>query len=451
MRKPRPMRPKTHKNPRTMTIEVIDIVLIVVALIFSAFFSGIETAFLSTSRLKIELKNAQNDRVGIMLSGFVKRTPRVLSTILVGNTLSLVLYGIATGNLLGDLFEQWGWLDSTRQPYAMMALQTGFATLLLLYVGEFFPKAFFRLRAEQIMFQPVTTGLLQGFLWLFKPLVTLVNACARVFLRSILRIHYKEEELVFSKDDLSLYLQQNLNMTPDDEDQPEIDEEMFTNAMAFNEVRVREFMVPRTELKAMSIESSIDELHAYFIEQGHSRILIYKDSLDEVVGFVHHSALFRRPKTIVEVMQPILLVPEMMAANLLLSEFSKHRKSIAVVVDEFGGTEGIVTIEDLVEVVFGEIEDEHDEPEEEELLAKQLDDHTWLFSTRHEVKDLNENWDLGLPEGEGEYSTLAGLIIHYLEAIPKIDDVVMIDHFRIVITDASGSKLNIVRVEVLPL
>jgi putative hemolysin len=441
------MRRKPINRPTTMAIEGLDIALIVTALVFSALFSGVETAFLSTSRLKIELKNAQRDRAGILLSGFVKQTPRVLSTILVGNTLSLILYGIAIGNLLGDLFQIWGWVDPQREPYSLLALQTGFATLLILYVGEFLPKAFFRLKAEQIMFQTFTTGLLQLFMWLFRPLVTTINACARVFLSTILRIRYKEEELVFSKDDLSVYLQQNLNSTSDDEDQPEIDEEMFTNAMSFNERLVREFMVPRTQLKAMSIDATVDELHAYFVAQGHSRILIYKDSLDEVLGFVHHSALFKRPKTIQEVLQPIMMVPEMMAANLLLSEFSKNRKSIAVVVDEFGGTEGIVTIEDMVEVVFGEIQDEHDEPEEEDLLAKQLDDHTWLLSARHEVRDLNEQWQLGLPEGEGEYSTLAGLIIHRLEAIPKMDDVVTIDDFRIVITDASGSRINIVRVE----
>ncbi len=435
-------------NPKSkMTTEIADIILVVVALLFSALFSGIETAFLSTSRLKIELKNAQNDRAGILLSGFVKQTPRVLSTILVGTTLALIMYGIAIGNLLGNLFEHWGWVDPKSEPYALLALQTGFATLLVLYIGEFFPKAFFRLKAEQIMFQTFTTGGLLFSIWLFRPLVTTMNASARFFLRTILRIRYKEEEIVFSKDDLSQYLQQNLNNTSEDEDQPEIDEEMFTNAMTFNERRVREFMVPRTQLKAVNIDSTVDELYTYFIEQGHSRILVYQDTIDQVVGFVHHSALFKRPKTIQEVLQPIMVVPEMMAANLLMSEFTKNRKSIAVVIDEFGGTEGIVTIEDVVEVVFGEIEDEHDEPEEEELLAKQLSADSWLFSARLEVRDVNEDWELGLPEGEGEYSTLAGLIIHYLEAIPAIDDVVEIGRFKIVITDASDSRLNIVRVE----
>jgi CBS domain containing-hemolysin-like protein len=206
-------------------------------------------------------------------------------------------------------------------------------------------------------------------------------------------------------------------------------------------------MVPRTELSAMQVDSSIDELLDYFVEQGHSRVIIYKDSLDEVLGFVHHSALFKRPKAIVDILQPVLMVPETMAANLLLSEFTKHRKTIAVVVDEFGGTEGIVTVEDLVEVVFGDIEDEHDEPEEEELLAKQMNENTWLLSARHEVEDLNERWNLGLPEGDGDYSTLAGLIIHHLEAIPGVNETVEIPGFRLVITDASDNKLNIIQLE----
>lgn len=432
-----------------MSIEAIDIILVVVMLIFSALFSGIETAFMSTNRLKIELKSAQGDPVGILLSKFVKQTPRVLSTILVGNTVSLVLYGIAMGRLSGAVSQRLDWIDPVRQPYLMLAVETSIATLVILYFGEFLPKAFFKLKAEPIMFHTFTSRLLQLFVWLFRPLVATVNFCARFFLRKILRLQYQEEELVFSKEDLNYYLQQTFNTETAAEDKPEIDAEMFTNAMTFNEVRVKEFMVPRTEIRAMPLDASIEELLDYFIAEGHSRVIIYKDSIDEVVGFVHHSSMFRRPKSISEVLQPILMIPETMAANLLLSEFTKHRKTMAVVVDEFGGTEGLVTVEDLVEVVFGDIEDEHDEPEEEELLAKQVKENLWLLSARHLVEDLNEQWDMGLPEGEGEYSTLAGLIIHHLEAIPEVNDTVEIPGFKIVITDASDSKINIVRLEKL--
>jgi putative hemolysin len=428
-------------------IDAADIVLIIVMLILSGLFSGIEIAFMTANRLKIELKSAQGDPVGILLSRFVKQTPKVLSTILVGNTVALVLYGIAMGRLSGTVTVAMDWIDPVTEPYLLLAVEASIATLIILYFGEYLPKAVFKLMAEPIMFNRATARLLQFYVWLFRPVVGAVNFCARIILRRILRLQFQDEELVFSKEDLSSYMEQTLNTETHAEDKPEIDAEMFTNAMALNEVRVKEFMVPRTELSALSIHASMDELLDYFDAQGHSRILIYKDNLDEILGFVHHSSLFQRPKAIADVLQPILMVPESMAANLLLTEFTKHRKSMAVVVDESGGTEGLVTVEDLVEVVFGEIEDEHDEPEEEDLLAKKINANTWLFSARHEVEDLNEEWNIGLPEGEGEYSTLAGLIIHHLEAIPGLNDVVEIPGFRIVITDASDNKINIVKVE----
>lgn len=242
-----------------MSIEAIDIVLIVVMLLFSALFSGIETAFLSANRLKIELKSAQGDEVGILLSSFVKQTPRVLSTILVGNTVSLVLYGIAMGRLSGSISSGLNWIDPVRQPYLMLLVETSIATLVILYFGEFLPKAFFKLKADQIMLHGVTAKLLQFYVRILAPFVVAINACARFILRRILGLKYKEEELVFSKEDLSFYLQQTFNVETDSEDKPEIDEEMFTNAMTFNEVRVKEFMVPRTELSAMQVDSSIDE------------------------------------------------------------------------------------------------------------------------------------------------------------------------------------------------
>ncbi|MFN8393169.1 MAG: hemolysin family protein [Bacteroidia bacterium] len=432
-----------------MIIEVSDIILVVVMLVFSALFSGIETAFMTANRLKIELKSAQGDSVGNLLSGFVRQTPKVLSTILVGNTVSLVLYGIAMGRLSGSITAGLHWIDPLRQPYLMIAVEASVATLVILYFGEFLPKAFFKIKADQIMFHTVTARLLQFYVRLFSPVVAGVNACARFILRRIIRLRYQEEEQVFSKEDLSSYMQQTLGKETQTDTAPEIDTEMFTNAMAFNERRVKEFMVPRTELRALSVDSTIDELLDYFIEQGHSRILIYGENLDDVLGFVHHSSLFKRPQAIKDILQPMLSVPENMAANLLLSEFTRHRKTMAVVVDEFGGTEGIVTVEDLVEVVFGDIEDEHDEPEEEELLARELGDGKWLFSARHLVADLNVAWELHLPEGEGEYSTLAGLIIHHLEAIPKLNDTLELERYRITVTDASDSKVNIVQVELL--
>jgi putative hemolysin len=429
-----------------MTINPYDIVVIIICVASCAFFSGIEIAFVSTSRLKIELKSAQGDKAGLLLSKFVKNTPRVITTALVGNNLALVMFGISSGNVLTAIFVNSGFLEPHQEhSFTSVVLQTVISTLLILFFGEFVPKAIFQSKAETIMFGFLGTRMLRFFYWLFGPFSIFVNAGSHFFLRKILRLKYEEEGVTFSKEDLNYYLQETLPSLTDTDDQPEIDAEMFTNAMAFNEIRVREFMVPRTELVALSINGSVEELMDLFVETGYSRIIIYKDSLDTLLGFVHHSAVFKRPETIAEALQPILMVPESMAATTLLKEFSKYRKTMAVVVDEFGGTEGIVTVEDLVEEVFGDIQDEHDESEEEDLLAKKIDEHTWLFNARLEIDDLNETWGLDLPYGE--YNTLGGLIIHHEESIPAVNDTVQIGHFRFVITDASENKVNIVRVE----
>jgi putative hemolysin len=427
-----------------MTISPADIFLLISMIILSGLFSGMEIAFVSSSRLKIELKSAQGDKAGMMLSRFVKNTSRVITTILVGNNLALVLYGIVVAKVLNYVFALWGVIDPVANPYGALVLQTIISTLLILIFGEYLPKALFRLNAEKIMFNVFTTRALLFFYYLFGPFVIFVNSGSHFFLKRILRLRYEEEEVSFSKEDLNLYLQETLHASNESEDMPEIDAEMFTNAMEFNEIRVREFMVPRTEIKALPSDCSIDELIDQFIETGHSKILIYEDNLDQILGFVHSSALFRRPRKMRDVLQSVLHVPESMAGNVLLTEFTKNRSTLALVVDEFGGTAGIVTVEDLVEEVFGEIEDEYDEQEEEPMLEKQVDENNWLLSARHEVDYLNEKYDIGLPEGD--YNTLGGLVIHFAEAIPSANETIEVDRFEIVVVDASVNKVNSVRV-----
>ena len=430
-----------------MSISPWDIVWLVVMLGFSALFSGIEMAFVSTSRLKIELKNAQGDPIGKQLSYFVKRTPRVITTILVGNNLALVLYGIFIAKVLNFGLAELGILDPIAQPFSALTIQTIVSTLIILFLGEYLPKAFFRLKAEQIMFSRVTPAVLRFFYIIFAPFVVAINRLTRFLLTRIFRLKYEEEELVFGKEDLNLYVRETVAATTDDPEGLDIDQEMFENAMEFNETKVREFMVPRTELHALPVESTIDQLIDEFIDTGHSKILIYQENLDMVIGFVHSSSLFLKPESVSSAIQPIMTVPETMTANVLLSEFNKRRKTIALVVDEFGGTAGLVTIEDLVEEVFGEIEDEYDEPEEEELLAKRIDENTWLLSARHEVDDLNEEYHIGLPEGD--YTTLGGLVIHLAEDIPKPKSVVEGEGFRFLVVDASDNKINTLQVEKL--
>lgn len=425
-------------------IEAWHIVMLILMLLFSALFSGTEIAFVSINKLKIELKSAQDDKVGNRLSFFIKNTPRIITTILIGNNLALVLYGIYFAKVLNAVFITYGILDPTTSSFSALIIQTLVSTLIILFLGEYLPKAIFRLKADQIMFNNITTRFLQFFYFIFGPLVSLINGLSRFMLLRILRLEYEEEELVFGKEDLNHYIRESAAATGEDPGQLEIDTELFENAMDFNEVKVREFMVPRTEIEAIPLETSLEDLIDIFQDTGHSKILIYGESFDQMLGFVHSTTLFRRPENIQAVIQPLMTVPESMTADVLFAEFTKHRRTIALVVDEFGGTSGLVTVEDMVEEVFGEIEDEHDEPDEDELHAEQVDEKTWIMSARNDVDNVNEAFDLGLPEGD--YTTLGGLIIHYAEAIPKEKDEILIGDYNFVILEATATKVDRVKI-----
>ncbi len=418
--------------------------MLILMLAFSALFSGIEIAFVSTNKLKIELKSAQGDKVGMRLSYFVKHTPRIITTILIGNNLTLVLYGIYSAKVLNATFLYYGFINPIDSPFAALIIQTLVSTLIILFLGEYLPKAIFRLKAEQVMFNNLTTGFLQFFYWVFGPFVSFISTLSRLFLIKILRLKYEEEELVFGKEDLNTYLKESFAATGEDPSLPDIDAELFENAMEFNEIKVREFMVPRTEITAVPIETTLEELIDTFTETGHSKILIYKDSFDEMVGFIHSTNLFQNPDNLEQAIQPLMTVPESMNAHILFSEFTKNRSTIAIVVDEFGGTSGLVTVEDMVEEVFGEIEDEYDEPEEDDLVAEKISENTWIFSTRYDVDDLNEEWDLELPEGD--YTTLGGMIIHFAESIPAQGEEIFIEPYTITVLDSSETKVNKVRI-----
>ena len=419
--------------------------LLMLGMLFcSAFFSGIEIAFVSANRLKIELKSLSGNWSGRILSHFVKDTPKVITTILVGNNLALVIYGIAIAKLLEDWLT--GSLGGVFDPQAsyfqilIFTAQTLISTVLILIFGEYLPKAIFRINANRVVY---SFSYVLGFFYLvFYIPVYLIHALSKFFIRFVLRLPYEEEELVFGKKDLDHFVRESLETSTGDLE--EIDAEMFVNALAFNEIKAKECMIPRTEIDSITVDSSISDLLSMFTETEHSKIIVYRESLDDIVGYVHSSAMFKNPKAIEDAVQSVLVVPETMPANVLLSEFTKNRKSLAIVVDEFGGTEGMVTIEDLVEEVFGEIEDEHDAPEEEELLAKQLEENTWLFSARCEVDEVNKEFNLTLPEGE--YNTLSGLVMYVAESIPEINTVLEIDGYSITIMDAEENKVNIVKV-----
>ena len=410
-------------------------------LVFSAFFSGTEIAFVTANKLKIELKNIQGEPSGRILSKFIKNTHRVITTLLIGNSLALVIWGIYFGNLIRphvDYFFE----GITNNHVYLLTVEAVISTLIILYIGEYMPKAAFRLNPDRMItfFGPI----LNVFYVVFGPFVVLINGLTHFILKYIFKSPLENEALVFSKTDLDYFIKENLS---EGEGAPlhEIDQEMFSNALEFNKIRARDCMVPRTEIVSVPLDTPIEELKKLFIETELSKIMIFGENLDDVKGYVHSSSLFKKPGKIHEVLQTVLVVPESMPAHMLLQEFTRNRKSVALVIDEFGGTEGLVTGEDLIEQVFGEIEDEHDLPGEEDLMKKQLGPDSWLFSARLEVYEINKEFGMDLPEGD--YSTLAGLVIHLAENIPSVNESVMCGFFKITVTDASENRINLVKIE----
>jgi CBS domain containing-hemolysin-like protein len=424
-----------------------DILVIVVMMVLTAFFSATEIAFVSANKLKIELKKRQGDSTAIRVSKLIARGPRVITMILIGNSVALVMLGIYFSRVLDPpIMRLMGWHEVNgipEHPMGLLAIQTVVSTLIILVLSEYLPKAFARLNPDSFMnrlSRPINLTYL-----ILSPFVALMAGLSSFFLNTLLKLKSEEEEVVFGKRELGLYLEETLQEGKS-ENAPTIDAEMFNKALEFNTVKAREFMVPRTEITALPMDSTMEEVMATFIESGHSKIIVYGRDLDSVAGFVHQSSMFRKPASLREVVQPVLNIPESMPANNLLTEFSRNRKTVAIVIDEFGGTAGLVTMEDLVEVVFGEIEDEHDEPTEEALLEKQIDDKTWLFSSRLEVYYVNREYGLDLPE-EGDYTTLSGMVMHHAEDIPAVNETFVIGNHRVTVTDAAENKINTIRVE----
>ncbi len=420
-------------------------VIPLVMLIFSAFFSGTEIAFVSANRLKIQLKQVQGEKFGHLLTRFVQNAPRVITTLLVGNALALVMWGIYFGEIIRPVIQHYLLLGGLNPESEFLVLipETIISTLIILMLGEYIPKALFRINPDKMM--GLVGPILNFFYLLFYPLVSITNSSTSFILNKISKSTVKQEEWVVSKKDLDHFIKETLSEA---EGTPvhEIDREMFNNALDFNKIRARDCMVPRTEIVAVSQETSIEALRKLFVETELSKIIIYNENLDNVTGYVHSSSLFKNPTRIEEVLQSVLVVPDSMPGHVLLTEFTRNRKSVALVIDEFGGTEGLVTTEDLVEEVFGEIEDEHDMPEDSVLLKKQTGPNTWLFNARLEVYEINREFGLNLPE-EGDYSTLAGLVITLAETIPNANDAFMVGDYRILVLDRSENRINTIKVE----
>lgn len=408
--------------------------IIILSILTSAFFAGMEIAFISANKLLIELKNKQGSISARILSPFVNNPSKFISTTLVGNNVGLVVYGIYMAMFLDPYIRLWipGASENT---FLLLFLSSIISTAIVLVTGEFIPKVLFRINPDIILRILAVPFLITYYI--FWPLVHFITWLAEFILNKLFRLNFNENTPVFSRVDLDQYIAESSDTLDEDAD---VDTEMFRNALDFANVRVRDCMTPRTELVSINLSASIDELYQKFVATGLSKILVHQGSSDHIIGYVHQKDIFKKPQSIRSILIPIEITTETMPANELLNNFTRTHKSIALVVDELGVTAGVVTIEDIMEEIFGEIEDEHDV---DQLTEKQLDEHTYLFSARLEVDYLNDKYELNIPEGE--YHTLGGFIFAMHESIPTRGEVIEIAPFTFTILSITNTRINEVK------
>ncbi|MBQ5783870.1 MAG: HlyC/CorC family transporter [Bacteroidales bacterium] len=417
-----------------------DIVITVFALIFSAFFSGYEISFLSGSKLKMELDRKQGKRYAIVMDKFIKNPEKIISSLLMGNNVALVIYGISMAKILDPFIEAY----LTTSTGGVLVIDTVIATVIVLITAEFMPKALCRLNPN---------GMFSSLYWLFiifyyllYPLTYITNIISGGILKlfGVKDMHDTSKNL-FDKSDL-MHLSNEVTSAQEQENERLNEMVIFQNALNFSSVKLRECLIPRTEVAAVEVDDSIDELIDLFVEQGYSRIMVYKDTIDKIIGYVHSKDLLKdKSKTIRELLRSVVYVSEEMSAQTLLAYLTKHRKSVAVVRDEYGGTGGIVTLEDLIEEIFGNIDDELDA---EEFVAKKISENEYVLSARLEVKEVNRKFDLDLPESD-DYETIAGLITFYNEAIPKEKEILQFGLFSFQILKTNKKRIETVNLKVL--
>jgi CBS domain containing-hemolysin-like protein len=419
-----------------MADQLYTIIWIVVSLILIGFFAGYEIAFISANRLSIELKKKQGLRSGIILSNFMESPAKFIGTCLIGLNIVLVVYGLLFTSFLKGI--AWNPLEVENE-YLKLVIDTIISTFVVLVFGEFIPKAIFKARNDKLIafFAPVA----DFFHTLLQPLASVFVSIAQWILTYIFNVRVNNKNEAFSKVDLEHFFQQTKDQ---DEENQELNTELFENALSLPLVKIRQCLVPRTEIEGADIHTSIEALKQQFIKTQLSKLVIYDDSVDSILGYVHQIDLFKKPSTIQEILHPIIAVPESMSATDLINKFTKERKSIAWVVDEFGGTAGIVTMEDVLEEIFGEIRDEYDV---EEFVEKQLAADEFIFSGRLELDYLKEKYELDFPENDSE--TLSGYIINKHEAIPKQKETIIVDHYQIDVLTVSDTRIEMVKLKIL--
>jgi putative hemolysin len=414
----------------------MEISIIILCLILCAFFSGMEIAFISSNKIYLEIEKKQDNFVSKILTKLTEKPSKFIAAMLIGNNIALVVYGFFMGELLMNWIETLGFHFSSLLD---LFLQTLLSTLIVLITAEFLPKVFFQIYANiLIKFFAVPAYI---FYMLFYFISTFFIWVSDFVLKKFFKTEGDQVQLYFSKVELGNYITEQMSTVEDNED---VDSEIqiFQNALEFSSVKARDVMSPRTEIAAIDLYDSIAELHKLFIETGYSKIVVYENSLDDIVGYVHSFDLFKKPNNIKEIVIAVEFVPETIYIKDAMNLLTKKRKSVAVVLDEYGGTSGIITIEDIVEELFGEIEDEHDS--EEELIENELGDDTYIFSTRLDVEYLNQTYKFHIPESDS-YGTLGGFIVDHTKEIPQKGAVITIGTFHFIIEEATNKKIELVK------
>jgi len=403
---------------------------IVCSLIFSAFFSGMEIALVSSSRLEVELDVKKGVRFSAHISKLMKKSWRVVGAMLVGNNIALVVYGMYMTTMLDSYL-----LAYTSNHFIILLIETMISTLVVLFLAEFLPKAIFSLNPNRALSFFKLPFLITYYI-LYLPTLFIIGLSERM-LKSFMKVSIEDETFNFGVVDLNHYLDKLSKRKTTIE---EIDNEMLflQNALEFSSTKARECMIPRNEIKAISIEDITEKLLQMFIDTGHSKVMVFKENIDNIIGYIHSSTMFENTETIKQFIKPILIVPEPMLANNIMKNFISNKKDVAVVVDEFGGTSGIITREDLLEEIFGEIDDEYDT---EDLVEIKISDTEFEFSARLEIDYLNEIYKLEIPKND-DYETLAGFILSQTESIPLEKDILEIGKFKIQISKVSESKID---------
>ena len=413
-------------------------IFLLTAMIFSAFFSGMEIAFVSSSKLRFEVDKSSQSLSGKLLTVFYNNPNNYISTMLVGNNIALVVYGIMMSRIIDGFLIQ----HITDNHGLLLLIDTIISTLIILVVGEFLPKTIFKINPNATLrFFALPTFLVYCVLY---PISKFATACARGVLRLCgIRTNKENSSKAFTKMDLDYFIQSSIQQGNGAEN-VDTEVKIFQNALDFSNLRIRDCMVHRTEIEAVDKNTSAEELMRVFVETGYSKIIVYENTIDNIIGYIHSSEMFKRTGSWQDNIVKMPFVPESLQAQKLMEQFLKQKRSLAVVVDEFGGTAGIISLEDIVEELFGEIEDEHDV---DDYIAKQNDDGTYLLSARLEIERVNELFGLGLPVSD-EYQTIAGLILYRYKSFPKMHEVIKIDHFRFKIMKLESNRIELVNLKI---